>query len=163
MLRLFLLRHAEAAFSTEDYARPLSEKGQRDVAYLAEKLINKDMIPDYVICSPARRTFETCDILLKTLPSISTIYPDNIYGASVDELFQAIKKTDESYKSLLIVGHNPGIQALACMLTDKNGHDAFSSSLYSYRPCTFSSIECPINGWNDLETDKNKLKEVIAS
>lgn len=74
--RLFILRHAESPLSgSEDFERPLSARGVRQAQALGAAMKQQDLLPDYVVCSPARRTRETYDALERYLPEVSSIFP----------------------------------------------------------------------------------------
>jgi len=161
--RLFLLRHTEAAFAASDRVRPLTTKGRQDAAIMAEKMYEFKMIPDYIMCSPAKRTCETCDILMETLPGVSTIFPEYLYEATTEEIFAAIKTAPDSCKSILIIGHNPAIQSLTTFLIQKGDRKALNVSSYGYKPGTLSTIDCNTDLWADIKPEDNKLNKVLIT
>lgn len=126
--RLLLLRHAEAAnppggdFSEEaDRARPLTPEGQRAAARCGAWLRAQALAPDLVLCSPARRTRETLAALspFQTTPALPTLFCPDIYEAQPDALLARIRQAPASARTVLLIGHNPGISALARWLDDQ--------------------------------------------
>lgn len=161
--RLLIMRHAEAAHAAEsDRARPLTSKGKNDALLVAQRLTAYKINPDYVLCSPARRTRETYDAMAKALPETSVIYPEYLYQATAERLFDALSMLSESSNQVLLIAHNPGVQGLVSFLAKKGDHEMQEKVSYSYRPATLSVIDCVCETWLDLKPDINKLETVIV-
>lgn len=114
--RLLLMRHAEAEspLGVPDRERPLSRRGRSDCASVATALATRDLRPDCVVVSPARRARETWEHLrggLGSEPAAST--DERLYARTVEDLLAVIHETPDDYDTLLIVGHNPAIELLA--------------------------------------------------
>lgn len=161
--RLLLMRHAEAVPTAEsDRTRSLTSKGKNDAQLVAQKLAAYKVTPDYVLCSPARRTRETYDAMLKVLPEVSVIYPEFLYQASVERLFEGVSMLSETAQKVLIIAHNPGIQALVSMLAQKGDHENKEKVAYGYKPATLSVIDCVCKSWLEIKPEVNTLKTVIT-
>ncbi|WP_341535048.1 SixA phosphatase family protein [Acetobacter sacchari] len=128
--RLLLLRHAEAAppeggdlGRDADLARPLTAAGHQIARQRGESMRRAGLIPDLVLCSPALRTRQTYAGLLpfgrNARPEIR-IEP-TLYLAAPDELLARLRAIRDSVHTILLVGHNPGLPALARYL---NGVEA---------------------------------------
>jgi phosphohistidine phosphatase len=126
---LFLLRHAQAADGgpkLPDIDRPLSERGRRQAAFVAEHL---HAVPiDYVLCSPSTRTRDTADPILRTrcseMPTV--VYDRKLYEASAEDVLEAVSKVPAKTRSLLVVGHNPSMEnVLAILATSTGGIEGF--------------------------------------
>lgn len=113
--RLILARHAKAVEDEVggDHARPLSARGRTDAEALGVWLAERDAWPDQVFCSTATRTRETLAGLGHTLP---TILRDKIYMASAGDLLAQVQGSDDGVKSLMLIGHNPGMHGLLALL-----------------------------------------------
>lgn len=115
---LVLLRHAKSAWpDVPDHERPLAGRGQRDAPVMGRWLHTAGHVPDQVLCSTARRARETWELAQPALgasPPVS--FEDRVYGASAPELLDLIHRAPRTAKTLLIVGHDPGIPELALML-----------------------------------------------
>nr|WP_242011715.1 histidine phosphatase family protein [Acetobacter oeni] len=119
---MLLLRHAEAQppaggdlSATADLARPLTDEGHRLARHRGETMRRTGIVPDLVLCSPALRTRQTYAGLLpfgqNARPEIR-IEP-TLYLAAPDELLARLRVTPDSVHTVLLVGHNPGLPALA--------------------------------------------------
>jgi len=115
---LVLLRHAKSAWpDLPDHERPLAGRGRRDAPVMGRWLRAAGHVPDQVLCSTARRTRETWQLAqpeLGTAPPVS--FEDRVYEASAAQLLDLVRHARSAVKTLLIVGHAPGIPDLALML-----------------------------------------------
>lgn len=117
---LYLLRHGQAVsdFYMKDFDRPLTTYGINQLTQLGTVLQMTGIHMDKIYCSPANRTRQTLDVILEKIGSHSPVeFRDEIYEASVRTLFDLVTKTEESIKTLLLIGHNPGISYLVDYLT----------------------------------------------
>lgn len=123
--RLLLLRHAEAApppagdFSeTADLARPLTAAGRAAAQRCGAWLRQHTFSPDLVLCSPSVRTRQTLEGLLpfQQPPAFPTRFCPEIYEAPPEALLAQIRTAPVQARTVLLIGHNPGISALARLL-----------------------------------------------
>lgn len=125
MHQLLLLRHANSTRDDPelaDHARPLSERGRRAAAALRGTMRDLGLQPDVVLVSSARRTLETLAALepWDETPLIEQL--DRLYMASAQQMLRLLRTTTETARSVLLVGHNPGVHDLALLLA--GGADA---------------------------------------
>lgn len=118
MKRLIAMRHAKsdwASGSLGDHDRPLSARGRRAATALGEWLRAEDLLPDLVLCSSARRTSETLELL--ALPGETQVrHTRDLYLADPGRILQLLRKAEG--ETILILGHNPGIAAFAESVLD---------------------------------------------
>ncbi|WP_250279109.1 histidine phosphatase family protein [Frankia sp. Cppng1_Ct_nod] len=118
--RLLLLRHGKSDWTdsaTADVDRPLSPRGRAACGLIAEHLRADRLVPDLVLCSSARRTRETVEHIAGALPpDIPVLAEDRLYLAEVSDLLDRLRELDDGVPTVLLVGHNPGIHALAAGL-----------------------------------------------
>jgi phosphohistidine phosphatase len=114
---LLLMRHAKSDRDSKaynDFDRPLNRRGLRDARKMGAWLKEQNIIPDLVVSSPALRAKQTvllvCEQLEKDAAEI--IWDDRIYEARLDDLLQVIAESGKKTKSLLLTGHNPGLDHL---------------------------------------------------
>jgi phosphohistidine phosphatase len=116
MLRLLLLRHAEAqAYAGDgDLERPLTPTGRADAQRIGAYFCKSGLVPDLVLVSPARRARETFEIVERELASTpaAAIEP-SLHTAGMDVLEALVAAAPTGIKALLIVGHNPGLAEFA--------------------------------------------------
>ncbi len=114
---LWLLRHADADSAGKylyDIDRPLSERGKQDVVRLGSWMKQKQLLPDHIISSPAKRARQTVIRLCSKLEidPDSVHYDVQLYLASRGTLLEVIGATGLACLKLLVVGHNPGLEEL---------------------------------------------------
>jgi phosphohistidine phosphatase SixA len=121
MHELILLRHAEAVAAqadTSDHDRPLSPRGEQEAQGAGLWLAARRSTPDRVLCSPTRRTDETARLALSAMPGAPIPQLANeIYDASPGELLALLDQHSDA-GTVLLVGHNPGIERLVALLVE---------------------------------------------
>jgi phosphohistidine phosphatase len=112
--RLLLLRHAKSAWpDVPDSERPLNDRGRRDAPAIGRWLQSSGYVPDVVLCSTADRTRETWDLLAPELDADPPVhFEQRIYEASALSLLHLLRETGNGYKTVLLIGHNPGLAEL---------------------------------------------------
>lgn len=117
MRRLWLLRHAKSSWDDPDLPdrlRPLAPRGVRAAAAVERHLRATAVAPDLVLCSPARRAVQTWEGVASGVPPGTPVTIDEaIYGADSDELLARLREVPTRIGSVLLIGHNPGVQDLA--------------------------------------------------
>lgn len=121
MLTLYVLRHAKSSWAdagADDFDRPLNERGERAAAAMAAYCRQKGVAPDQVFCSPAMRTRQTWSHISEALPTPKAVdFPERGYGAEATTWLDIVSGADPTSASIMIIGHNPGLQKLAYVLT----------------------------------------------
>jgi phosphohistidine phosphatase len=119
MKKLYIVRHTqkEEVLAQDDYDRNLSQEGLDTAKKIAENFAKKNLPIDLIVASPARRTKITAEIFAQALDyKKSIMFNEVLYMAFVNELFETISYTFDSVDSMLLVGHNPSLTALAITL-----------------------------------------------
>lgn len=121
MKNLLLLRHGKSSWDNpalKDFDRPLNERGVNDSKLIAKYALRKKVKPDLVLSSPATRARNTAELFVAAAALKKTpAYDERIYEASVRRLLQVISGLDDSHKTIVLVGHNPGFEELCERLT----------------------------------------------
>jgi len=119
MRQLMLLRHAKSTWddaSMPDRDRPLNARGRRSAAMMRQAMSELGLAPDLVLLSTARRTMETLEVL-EPWDDAPLIEPmDSLYLANPIQLTAALHAVAETVRSVLLIGHNPGLHDLALSL-----------------------------------------------
>jgi phosphohistidine phosphatase len=121
--QLILLRHAKSSWSDPsipDRERPLSKRGRNAVAMMRHTIRTWVPAPDLVLVSPARRTMETLEALLPMESSPPVRAVEALYLASAPCMLEILREIGEPVRSILLIGHNPGLQDLATLLIGRN-------------------------------------------
>src|SRR5947209_3505389 len=119
---LFVLRHAKSSWDDpglDDHERPLAPRGRRAVDFLNKHLRATGACPEQVLCSSARRTRET---VAGADPTGERLIEQDLYSAGVDDLLARLRRVPAQMSSVMLVGHNPGVQMLVLRLIGANGN-----------------------------------------
>ncbi|MFC5722440.1 SixA phosphatase family protein [Streptomyces gamaensis] len=151
--RIVLLRHAKAEWSEEsDHERPLAERGRKDAPVAGRWLAGSGIIPDLTLCSTAARTRETWKLVAHELPDRPrTIYEDRLYEASLGELIALLNTVSDEVADLLLVGHNPGMHALADALAGEAEGDLLPRMNRSGFPTSAMAVLTFTGSWKSVE------------
>ena len=120
-----LVRHAKSSWKTQhqaDYDRPLNKRGVRDGPVMAKRLASRQCIPDLVLCSSARRAQETAAFLydeFQLRPEQFQLH-EELYLASPDTLLDALSAVLSPVNHVMVVAHNPGLEALSELLAGQS-------------------------------------------
>ncbi|MHB8806435.1 MAG: SixA phosphatase family protein [Anaerolineaceae bacterium] len=156
MKKVFLMRHAKSSWkdaNIPDHDRPLKKKGEKDVKAMAKMLKRKKHLPDFILCSSAERAKQTAIIFKKASSFEGKLeYNDKLYMAEVPDLISALKNVPKKAKSVMIIGHNPGLEALLQTLTGK---------VETLPTSSIAHISIPIEEWSELNNEvEGKLKKL---
>ena len=121
---LMLLRHGEAEKFREgsDFDRPISDPGKRGAQRMATWIWRNDLMPDYVISSPAARALETARKACKAMGmgAQGIVEDPRIYEATTSDLLRVLGEVPQTARRVLLVGHNPGLKKLLSYLDGEN-------------------------------------------
>lgn len=162
---LMTLRHAEALPSDSggDAARRLSEKGLQDAATLGVLMREKSWRPQHVYCSTATRTRQTLEQLAAALGPLPTDFQERIYSGGLPGMMDLIRATPADIHRLLVVGHNPGIHALAMTLAADGDAPHVNRMIMGYPPGSLAVLECPVQDWRMLTPRENSLVDFVTA
>jgi phosphohistidine phosphatase len=152
MRTLYLLRHAKSSWADEtlpDRLRPLAPRGRRDAKRIAEHMREHGIEPKLVLCSSAERTRETLEFVRPSLGAESTVsLDDGLYAASSDALLERLRAAPEQVASVMLIGHNPGLQDLALRLASA-GRDLERLEA-KFPTAALATLELAGKSWGDL-------------
>ncbi|MEV0495294.1 SixA phosphatase family protein [Streptomyces atratus] len=144
--RLIVLRHAKSAWpdGVPDLDRPLSGRGRRDAPAAGRRLREAGRVPDAVVCSPALRTRQTWDLVSPELGATPTVVHDpRLYEASAAELLHVVREMDESCRTLLLIGHSPGVQDLVVALAGEAAVDCLARARRKFPTSAIAVLTLP--------------------
>lgn len=118
---LIVLRHAKSAWDTDapsDFERPLAKRGKRDAPRMGEWMKARGLVPDFVVCSPARRARQTARRALEAMDDmpVEIRWEEELYGAGLRTLLAVLAGVPGASRRVMIVGHNPGLESLVLYL-----------------------------------------------
>jgi phosphohistidine phosphatase len=163
-MRLMLLRHAKAVKAeggARDRDRPLNGRGRSDAAEIAGYMAAHALIPERVVVSSAQRTRETW---ARMAPAFSTVtkvaYEDDLYDAKPDAIVTVIKAAGGKAATLLVIGHNPGLQDTVQLLLAREGR---ADELADGLPTTgLVVIDFAESDWKQMATCSGRLQGFIT-
>ena len=168
MLRLLLLRHAKAEQGSGegDFARALTARGRDDAAKMGHALDTRAYIPDFIMCSSATRTVETLELLAPELAKAPRVaFLKNLYLAPAKRIIEAVRDAPESAKSLMVIGHNPGMEDLAVRLCRKPQSKAEAERSEVLREkfptCALAVLDFEDGAWSKLEPGTGALADFL--
>ena len=168
-LTLFLLRHAKSAWdspSLEDFDRPLSERGRREAEWVADLIRTRDIRLSRILCSSAQRTRETLAALLPAFRRDTSIeVTRRLYEAPAERLLTVLREqlltvlreqlvTDQA---VMLIGHNPGLESLAGLLTGGGEPSLISALRRKYPPAGLAQFEFALEQWSDVGPAASRL------
>lgn len=158
---LVVLRHAKSAWpDVPDTQRPLGRRGQRDAPRAGSWLREHQRVPDHVLCSPARRARETWELASAELAVPPTVsYDSRIYAADAAALRESIARCPPGVRTLLLVGHLPGVRDLTLHLAgDGSDQDALWRVHEKFPTSAIAVLAIP-TGWAALATKTGRLTD----
>jgi phosphohistidine phosphatase len=127
MKRLFLIRHAKSSWddtALPDKDRPLNDRGRRDAPKMGKRLAKRDVKPDLILSSPARRALTTAEVIAKKLEYKlkDIVVDDRLYAGGADGLLDVIHELGDKLERVMFFGHNPEFTQLAHRLSSEITH-----------------------------------------
>ena len=145
MKTLLVLRHAKSSWndsSLDDHERPLNERGRRDAPRMGDLAREYGLRPDLVISSDAVRAQLTAEAVAEAAGYAGEIlFDERLYLASPAEIILVLRTMGEDAETIMIVGHNPGLEELVERLTGER-QDMPTAAL--------AQIGLPLDRWRDL-------------
>jgi len=155
MKTLLILRHAKSSKDDpglDDHARPLNDRGERDAPRMGKLLRELDMVPDRIVSSTAVRARATAEAAAKASGYEGKVdLESTLYLAEPDEYVEVVSKTPKKVRSVLVVGHNPGLERLVEKLTRKREE---------LPTAALAKVTFDLDDWKDLPGAKGKLEGV---
>jgi len=155
MKELFIVRHAKSDWGEEfirDIDRPLNERGYRDAYFMSKWFLKNKKIPQLILTSPATRALSTALIFARAMEFNMDCFfiNENIYESQVKDLISIVNKQNDSVKSIMLFGHNPGLTDLCNKLND----DVFIDNLPT---CGIVNLNFEIETWAGVSEKKASM------
>jgi phosphohistidine phosphatase len=123
MKTLLLLRHAKSSWkddSLEDHDRPLNDRGKTEAPKIGQLLLDQHLLPDMILSSDAKRCRRTIEKVCETAGYRGeTILTSELYLANPATYLKVVSRLPEQIARVLVVGHNPGMEQLLELLTER--------------------------------------------
>jgi phosphohistidine phosphatase len=117
---LLILRHGKSDWDAgqDDFHRPLKDRGKRAAQRMGVWMRRQQLLPDYIVSSPAERALATAQKLCKAMGAGTQgiVCDERIYEATASELLDVLADCPDGAQRVLLVGHNPGLEDLLLLL-----------------------------------------------
>ena len=154
-----LLRHAKAVQSRgNDFSRDLQDRGRADAQRLGANLGGRAILPDLALVSSSVRTRQTFEIVAAALGrSVTARYERDLYDATAGEMRDMLRGIDPAVRTLLVVGHNPGIADAATMLSRDGDQPELHRMRHRFPPCALAVVELEGEDWAEAAARGGRL------
>lgn len=150
---LYLLRHAKSSWTNhqlDDHDRPLAKRGEDAASRLDDYVAATGIAPDLVLCSSARRTIMTLEGIADALPAnTSVLIEAGLYGAPSSDLLGRLHEVRDDAASVMMIGHNPGLETLAALLIGGGDEDLRRRVAAKFPTGALANLACD-EDWSDL-------------
>ena len=165
MKLLYLLRHAKSSWDDpdlDDFDRPLNKRGRKAAKAMAVHFRDAGIAPETVLCSPAKRTRDTLKHLAPALNDAPVQFDRRIYEASYQTLLLCLADLPSDVNSVLLIGHNPGLERLALYLMSDQGHGPGAARLQDKYPTgSLAVLSAPAESWDGLKVGSCRLDDFV--
>ena len=154
MKSLIVLRHgkSEHPIGVADFDRPLAARGKRDAVRTGEVLVERNLMPDLIVTSPAKRAHATAKRVAEGSGySGDVVAAEDLYLPTVQGIFSVVRDIPEEHERVVIVGHNPGFWVFASRFGDRVDH---------FPTCAWAQILFNAEFWGEItESTRSEGRE----
>lgn len=153
MKKLYLIRHAKSSWSNpllDDFDRPLNQRGKTNAPFMANVLLQHQIIPDLILSSSANRAKTTAEIFATILGYYQEIvFNKTLYLAEIETLFKILHTTPNEINTVFLFGHNPELTHFVNEISGEN--------IENIPTCGICGVELLENNWKSLKSKSAKL------
>ena len=146
MKTLLILRHAKSSWkdtSLADHDRPLNKRGKRDAPRMGKFVREQGLVPDRIISSTAKRARNTAKAVAKACDCQDKVeLTSEFYHAGPGSYLAVLQNAPDNEKRVMVVGHNPGMEALVAHLTGR---------METMPTAALAHVALPIEKWTELD------------
>ncbi|MGZ5803414.1 MAG: SixA phosphatase family protein [Xanthobacteraceae bacterium] len=166
MLRLMLLRHAKSdrsAIDAPDHERMLNQRGRTAATRIGAYLADESLLPTLVLCSTATRTRETCERIVAAFPHRPAIrFERRLYLATPEAVINLVATTPGNKRSLLVIGHNPGMHIAAQTLASAGNSKVRAQLQEKFPTAAVAVIDFDIASWAGVTSHEGHLERFVT-
>lgn len=153
---LFIIRHAKSSWDAsniDDFERPLNDRGKRDAPRMGKRFKEKDIHPDLLLSSPAKRAVSTAKGIAKVLkyPKDHIKTDRRLYHADEETILTVVQELKDNRNVVMIFSHNPGLTEFVNSLM--NGE----LDIDNVPTCGVVAFQFDLDSWKDVDWGKGKL------
>lgn len=164
MKTVYLLRHAKSSWQDEgldDFDRPLTKRGRAAAEAIGRHMTAEGLAPAQILCSASQRTRETLERLQRQFAATVPVrYEKQLYLADTAALLRRLKRLNDSLASVMLIGHNPGIEGLALLLLDdaSRKHKRVGTK---FSTGALAVLTADVDHWSDLKPGCARLDSFV--
>lgn len=166
MKTLLLLRHAKSSWNNpaiRDYERPLTARGRDAATSMGRLLAERGLRPDLIVSSPARRARETCERVLPELGEAPAVrVEERLYMAETPTLLRVVRSLAEDADTVLLIGHNPGIERFAAQLAGSAAADTRQRMARKFPTAALAVLRFDLPEWVGLAPGAGRLEAFVT-
>jgi len=152
--RLVLIRHGKSDWADhgiKDFDRPLNHRGNKNAPEMAERMVRKNLVPELIVSSPAKRAFSTAKHFSEVweMPFENIRQEMAIYEANVTALLKVVNGLSNDVNLIALFGHNPGLTDLVNELADAH--------IYNLPTAGIVVIDFPFEDWSMVSRHTGSL------
>jgi phosphohistidine phosphatase len=133
-----------------DHERSLAPRGRRAARLIGDHLRDAPITPELVLCSSARRTQQTLELIAPALgPAAVVLVERGLYGAGAGDILGRVRDVSDAVRALMVIGHNPGLEDLASTLAGTGVGDALDRMAVKFPTAALATLTVP-TAWHDL-------------
>jgi len=170
MRRLLLLRHAKSSWEQsglDDMSRPLAARGRSAAPLIGRHISGYGLIPDLVVCSSAERARQTLELVHaewddgvdEKTPRVEMRAA--LYLAAPSDMLAMLRRLDDGIKTVMLVGHNPGMGMLAMRLAAKGDPRGMKTMARNFPTAALAVLDLEIASWRALDPGCGYLQSFI--
>ncbi|URW75238.1 histidine phosphatase family protein [Sphingomonas donggukensis] len=154
MKTLTLLRHAKSGWDDavlRDFDRPLNAKGQRAAVAVGCSMKRGGQAYDRVVASPAVRVVETLEHLGRAYGrTLAPAWDRRLYLAAPATILDVVHEQDDALGSVMVVGHNPGLEELVLLLAPDGPGALRDSVAHKFPTASAAVLTFAVDRWADV-------------
>jgi len=163
---LGIFRHAKSDWNDarlRDFDRPLNERGRQGAAVMGKHIREHAVGWKRVLASPAVRVTETIELAGAAAGEMPPVTWDRrIYLASSATLMDVLREQEDDPRSIILVGHNPGLEDLIFDLVPDDGTSPLRDIVEDKFPtASYAVLELAIDDWADLAENSGSLVHLV--
>jgi phosphohistidine phosphatase len=163
--RLILFRHAKSEWpeGVSDHERPLADRGRKAAPVMGVYLDKSKLVPDLALVSTARRAQETWIRASRALKGTVAVRDSlDIYDAEAAKILGIIHGIEPDVRTLMILGHNPGLEVLATQRMRDLGGEAGERMREKFPTAAIAVLSFEIADWKDLQIESGSLDRFVT-
>jgi len=147
----------------QDAARPLSDRGEVAARLMGGYMARHSLVPARVLCSSARRTRDTWAGIAAQWPAdVDVVFERRLYAATPQVILSIVRAQDEAARTLLVIGHNPGLQEAAELLIAAGDVELRERLREKFPTAALAVIDFTVDKWSRIHERSGRLDRYVT-